>query len=79
MQYPVSVTCQELIAQLSGFLDGDLDAALREKIERHLATCSDCHTLADTLQKTLALYRRAREDVPRRVHARLFRVLGLVP
>jgi len=66
-----------LIAQLSGFLDGELDAALYEKIERHLATCSYCRAIADTTQTMLALYHGAREDVPRSAHAHLLQVLGL--
>ncbi len=57
MQPQISATCRALIAQLSGFLDGELDAARCEKIERHLATCHSCRVVADTLRKTIALYR----------------------
>jgi anti-sigma factor (TIGR02949 family) len=77
MQNQISETCKELIAQMSDFLDGDLDAGLCEKIERHLAACPDCRTLADTLQKTLTLYRGARADMPRDAHAHLIQALGL--
>jgi anti-sigma factor RsiW len=77
MQSPTSETCRALIAQLSGFLDGELDAARCEKIERHLATCSYCRAIADTTQTMLALYHGAREDVPRSAHAHLLQVLGL--
>ncbi|MCI0476956.1 MAG: zf-HC2 domain-containing protein [Anaerolineales bacterium] len=74
---PSTRTCQELIAQFSDFLDGELDAALCEKIEQHLAECSDCHTVAETVQTMLALYRGARTDVPGDAHAHLLQVLGL--
>ncbi|MEW5717655.1 MAG: zf-HC2 domain-containing protein [Chloroflexota bacterium] len=77
MQSPRSKTCQELIAQLSDFLDGELDAALCEKIERHLATCHACRVAADTLRKTIALYHGARVAVPREAHAHLVQVLGI--
>lgn len=74
---PSTKTCQELIAQLSNFLDGELDAALCEKIEQHLAECSDCHTVAETVQTMLALYRGAPRELPRDAHAHLLQVLGL--
>jgi len=77
MQSQISATCQALIAQLSGFLDGELDAALCEKIERHLATCYSCRVVADTLRKTIALYRGTRVAVPHEVHAQLIRAVGL--
>ena len=77
MQPQISTTCRALIAQLSGFLDGELDAALCEKIERHLATCHSCHVVADTLRKTIALYRGTRVAVPREVHAHLIQAVGL--
>ncbi len=77
MQVPLSKTCQELIAQLSDFLDGELDAALCEKIERHLATCDACRVATDTLRKTIALYHDRRVAVPREVHAHLIQALGL--
>jgi anti-sigma factor RsiW len=78
MQPTVSQFCQELIAQLSGFLDGELDAALCQAIERHLATCRYCRVVVDTTEKTLLLYRDApAEAVPRDVHAHLIKALGL--
>ena len=77
MQPQISTTCRALIAQLSGLLDGELDAALCDKIERHLAMCHSCRVVADTLRKTIALYRGTRVAVPREVHAHLIQVLGL--
>jgi anti-sigma factor (TIGR02949 family) len=70
-------TCQELIARLDDFLDGELDPALCDKIQQHLAECPYCHSVADTLQTMLALYRGAPDAVPRDVHTHLLRVLGL--
>jgi anti-sigma factor RsiW len=62
---------------LSGFLDGELDAARRKKIERHLAMCHSCRVVADTMRKTIALYRGTRVAVPREVHAHLMQAVGL--
>ena len=76
MQPKIPTTCRTLIAQLSGFLDGELDAALCEKIERHLATCHSCRVVADTMRKTVALYRGSRIAVPREVHTHLLWAVG---
>jgi predicted anti-sigma-YlaC factor YlaD len=76
VQSPTSETCQELIARLSEFLDGELDPVLCEGIERHLATCAYCRTMVNTTRQTLRLYRMARASVPRSVHAHLVQALG---
>jgi anti-sigma factor RsiW len=53
-----SPRCRELLAQLSEYIDGDLEGALCQEIEHHLASCHDCQVLVDTTRKTVALYRR---------------------
>jgi predicted anti-sigma-YlaC factor YlaD len=77
MRSHISTTCRTLIAQLSGFLDGELDAAPCEIIERHLAACHSCRVVADTMRKTIALYRGRRVAVPREVHVHLMRAVEL--
>jgi len=71
MSYTPTETCRESIVQLSDFLDGELDQALCTKIEQHLAECPYCHTVAETTQMLLALYRSARATVPPEVHTHL--------
>ena len=39
---------------LSAFLDGELDASERERVERHLPACSECRTTLDALRATVA-------------------------
>ncbi len=71
-------SCRELKAQLSNFVDGELDDAVCAEIERHLAECDNCRVMVDTLKKTVVLYREAPEEtVPPDVHARLVKVLDL--
>jgi anti-sigma factor RsiW len=36
------VTCFEVLAVLSDYVDGELEATMRAKVERHLAGCSAC-------------------------------------
>ncbi len=73
-----SANCQDLKAQLSNFIDGDLDDAVCAEIQRHLADCDNCRVMVDTLKKTIVLYREVPEEsVPPDVHARLVKVLDL--
>lgn len=73
-----NAACLEQIARLPDFLAarGELDAAWREKIERHLAECPSCHTGAQTVQTMGALYRGALRELPRADHARLLEMLA---
>ncbi len=71
-------TCQELKAQLSDYIDGELDAGLCRELERHLANCDNCRIVVDTLRKTILLYRDyGAAPVPAGAQERLIHVLGL--
>lgn len=50
--------CRQLKQQLSDFLDGELPPRQAAELQRHLNDCQNCHTLADTLSKTIQLYHR---------------------
>jgi anti-sigma factor RsiW len=54
------VTCQELVARLSDYIDGVLEPSLVADVERHVATCHGCHVVLDTTQCTILLARAAR-------------------
>ncbi len=49
--------CRSLLAQLSDYLDGDLEQAICDQIEAHLSGCDDCRLMVDTTRKTIVLYR----------------------
>ncbi|MEM1413266.1 MAG: anti-sigma factor [Myxococcota bacterium] len=36
------IRCDMVLAVLSDYLDGDLDAATRERVEAHVAGCPEC-------------------------------------
>jgi anti-sigma factor RsiW len=70
--------CQELLAQLSDYIDGELDAALCIELETHLAQCQDCRVMVDTVRKTITLYSvQSSPALPEDVAARLLRALDL--
>jgi anti-sigma factor RsiW len=72
--------CKELLGNLSDYVDGTLGEALCQEIEQHLASCTNCRVVVDTLRKTIYLYHEtARDpaDVPPHVRERLYRALDL--
>ena len=49
------MTCDELLAYLSDYLDSDLDEALSADAHAHLATCRNCKIVLDTTRRTIFL------------------------
>ena len=71
--------CQHLLGELSDYVDGELEEAMCEEIERHLADCENCRIVVDTLEKTVYLYRATAQEttVPEEVRQRLFHCLDI--
>jgi anti-sigma factor RsiW len=53
------MTCADLVAQLSEYIDGSLAGEPRAALERHLAECDRCHIVLDSTRCTILLYRVA--------------------
>jgi anti-sigma factor RsiW len=51
--------CHEILAGISGYLDGELDATACEAIERHCQGCPRCAALVKGLRETVGLCRQA--------------------
>lgn len=47
------VTCEQLVKEVSNFLDDNVDAALRDEIIEHLRGCHRCSVLVDTTRKVI--------------------------
>jgi anti-sigma factor (TIGR02949 family) len=70
--------CRELLDQISVYVDGELESALCNELEAHLADCPNCRVMVDTVRKTITLYhRQATTQLPSDVEERLYRVLNL--
>ena len=70
--------CGKMLSALSEYLDGELEKALCAQIEAHMAECSDCKMVVDTLRKTVVLYHQhGQVEVPLDVKQRLYKVLKL--
>lgn len=69
-----------MLASLSSYIDGELEAQLCAEIDHHMAECGDCRAVVDTLRKTVTLYRNhGHEPLPPDVKERLYAVLKLEP
>jgi RNA polymerase sigma-70 factor, ECF subfamily len=55
-------TCKALFAQLSNYLDEQLDDSLCEKVEQHLTGCEPCKAFLASLEATIEQLRNAPSD-----------------
>jgi anti-sigma factor RsiW len=70
-----------MLANISGYLDGELDTTACEAIERHCLACPSCAALVKGLQETVGLCRQAAmvplpDDVRRRAIESVRQLLG---
>ena len=71
-------SCRHLLDELSDYLDGDASAEMCAEIEQHLAGCTDCRVVVDTLRKTIQLYRELPGPaMPEAARERLYKSLDL--
>ena len=70
------LTCKDFLRELSEFLDEDLDAEVRAKLERHITECPNCWVIADTTRKTVRIYKGMDPyPVPKDVEERLMQAI----
>ena len=50
------MNCRGVIHELSNFIDGELDGALRRDLEGHLAGCEECRLVVDQTKKTIEIF-----------------------
>lgn len=49
------INCQQLLRELSNYLDGEVEPSLRDEIRQHLATCRRCSVLVDSTRKAVRI------------------------
>ena len=68
--------CKEMFAELSNYLDDELDDSLCEELEKHMDGCEPCKSFLSSLEKSIQQCRMATNESPDpRVAARLRREL----
>jgi anti-sigma factor RsiW len=80
MNAPSNADCAAILAGISAYLDGDLEATACEAIERHCQACPRCAELVKGLRETVGLCRQAAslplpEPVQQRARAAVRRLL----
>lgn len=50
-----SVVCQQLVAMVTDYLEGDLDPTARSAVEQHLTLCEHCTGYVEQVQRMLEL------------------------
>ena len=81
MNQDLNRECSAMLAGISAYLDGDLDATECQAIERHCRDCSRCAALVEGLRATIGLCREAGstplpEPVRQRAKASIERLLA---
>lgn len=67
----MSDRCAAILANISAFLDGDLDQTMCAAIEAHCAECQRCAPIVEGLRQTIGLCRDAgAAPLPESVRAR---------
>jgi Putative zinc-finger len=52
----VVVTCEHVWREISNYFEGDVDPALKEALEGHLAQCPRCRSVRDGMRNVIDLY-----------------------
>ncbi len=70
---PVELKCMDVRREMSDYLDGNVPAAQRRRIERHFSRCADCTAVLDGTRNVVELTGDERAfALPRQVSRRLY-------
>jgi len=74
------IDCKHVWQHISAYIDGEVDAALRADIDKHLETCEICSAVLDSTRNVVILMADDRVfELPvgfsQRLHARIDEVL----
>ena len=69
--------CEDMLRLLNDHVDGQIDPALCDDFERHLAGCNPCKIVVDNIRKTITLYKGEEVyELPAGFRERLHGALG---
>ena len=49
------ITCDEFMAELGSYLEGDAAVEVRQQLESHLSHCQTCEVVYDSTRKTVKI------------------------
>ncbi len=50
------MNCKSVIREISNYLDGELELAAKQELERHLQDCEDCKLVVDQTKLTVEIF-----------------------
>ena len=66
------MNCKGVVREISNYIDGDLEIALKQEIERHLEHCEDCLMIINQTRMTVEIFCDSKPvELPKEVHSRL--------
>jgi len=72
--------CLEMFDKLSEYIDGELDHAACEKIQKHAENCVACFSCLETLKRTVALCKNVAEiPIPLELSRKLKEIIQNIP
>ncbi len=70
------MNCEDLLAALNAYVDGELELDICEPFQEHLRACNPCQIVVDNIRQTIQLYQAERRyPLPDQFHERLSRAL----
>jgi RNA polymerase sigma-70 factor, ECF subfamily len=71
-----TMKCEELLAALNQYVDGELDPGICDPFQEHLQGCNPCQIVVDNIRQTIKLYKAEEQfELPPTLHQRLGRLL----
>jgi len=76
----MKVSCSEVRLELVNYMEDDVDAELRSRIERHFRECDGCYALYDRIRKVVRLVGSTEViELPVGFSRRLYERLSTIP
>jgi anti-sigma factor RsiW len=70
------LNCRDVVKKLSDYLDGDLEPAVAQDLDRHLNGCKECTLIVNQTKLTVEIFCDAEMvELPKQVSARLHEAL----
>jgi anti-sigma factor RsiW len=70
------LNCDDVIRELSNFIDGELDEAMKLEIESHFGDCEECRLIVDQTKRTIEIFCDCEPvELPSDVRSRLHEAL----
>ena len=68
--------CEELLAALNQYVDGELDPGVCDPFQEHLKQCNPCQIVVDNIRQTIKLFKADQQfELPPTLHQRLGRLM----